>query len=109
MAIFRNPKLDQLEDVFLVGKTFGEGDSMFTLTLFKVIPSPSRIMDYRWVVRLADGYEFETYMGEELLSLPYTRLNDIQKKIAEHSSTLNSEQMSEEINCTIQAVLVEHK
>ncbi|MGX5592182.1 hypothetical protein [Bacillus thuringiensis] len=109
MALFKNPKLQELEDIFLEGKTFEEGDSAFSLTLSEILPFTTRIIDYRWKVRLADGYEFETYMGNELLSLPYTRLKDIQEKISSHLGTLNSEQISMEIDRTIQDIFDEYR
>ncbi|MCR6850058.1 hypothetical protein [Bacillus sp. IBL03825] len=108
MALFRNPRLQELEDIYLDGEHFGEGDSAFTLTLSEILPFTTRIIDYRWRVRLANGYEFETYMGNELLSLPYSRLRDIQEKISSHLSPLNSDQISMEIDRTIQAIFVEY-
>ncbi|MCR6856280.1 hypothetical protein P5G86_22025 [Paenibacillus jamilae] len=109
MALFRNTRLQELEDTFLEGKTFEEGDLAFSLTLSEILPFTTRIIDYRWKVRLADGYEFETYMGNELLSLPYTRLRDIQEKISSHLGTLNSEQISMEIDRTIQNIFDEYR
>ncbi|WP_242243355.1 hypothetical protein [Bacillus cereus group sp. BfR-BA-01309] len=109
MALFRNPKLQELEDNFLDGKTFEEGDAVFTLTLSEILPFTTHIIDYRWKVRLADSYEFETYMGNELLSLPYTRLKDIQEQISSHLSPLNSEQISMEIDRTIQSIFDEYR
>lgn len=109
MALFRNQKLNKLEETFFREKTFGEGEMSFNLTLIQIIPYPKEIMQYRWIVKLADGHEFETYMGEQLLSIPYTRLKDIQEKITSHSSILNSEQLAQKIDSTIQSIFNEYK
>ncbi|PHG45980.1 MULTISPECIES: hypothetical protein [Bacillus cereus group] len=107
MALFRDPAFDTLEETFLTGKTFGEGDVAFTLILCPIETFPRRILDYRWTVKLADDYEFEAYMGELVLSPEHTRFHDIQKKIAK-SSCANKKQIAQKIDLAIQSILDEY-
>ncbi|MFY0135576.1 MULTISPECIES: hypothetical protein [Bacillus cereus group] len=43
MDLFRNQKLNKLEETFFREKTFGEGAMSFSLTLSQIIPYPKEI------------------------------------------------------------------
>ncbi|MCR8636787.1 hypothetical protein [Paenibacillus radicis (ex Xue et al. 2023)] len=74
MALFRNPKLDQMETKYFNGFHFQEGGHQFTLTLAAILPNPKNILEYDWKVTLPSGIEFTVKMGPVNLGYPSTRL-----------------------------------
>lgn len=105
MALFRNPAFDELEDTFFKGKTYGEGNLKFALTLCAIEPFPKRLLDYDWNVKFANGLEIQAHMGEGVFSSDGTRLHDIVRKLRELSSSLPVEQLAQNIDHAIQEIV----
>jgi hypothetical protein len=105
MALFRNPAFEELEDIYIKGKTFGTGNLQFTLTLRSIEPFPQRLLEYDWNVKLVNGVEIQAYMGEGVLSPDGTRLRDIHRKLREYAASLPVEELAKNIDHTIQEIV----
>lgn len=90
MAMFRNPKFDELEKIYANGVDFNVDSNIFNLQLVSITPCPSNILEYDWKVTLDDGKELNVSMGEINISYPPTRLESINESLVKLERTTNS-------------------
>lgn len=81
MAMLQDPKLEALENRYLQGEAFHNGDYFFTLTLNKLEHMPFTILEYDWTVILEDDTAFLASMKPALLGNPSTRLEQIKMRL----------------------------
>lgn len=108
MAMFREPKFDELEKIYANGVDFNVDSNIFNLQLFSITPFPSNILEYDWKVTLDDGKEFNVSMGEFNISYPPTRLESINDSLVKLERTTNS-YLANAINDKIDEVYREYR
>lgn len=108
MAMFRELKYDKLEEEYSEGQTYEADGHEFKLTLNPPKSyMPEELVNYRWIVTLEDGFEFETSMAADSATFPTTRLGKIKEKLIE-ANRYQDDYLANAINNEIDKVFREY-